>query len=191
MFPWLVTSMRSLGAEGYGIDPIVASGPNSRHILARTTLRRIEPNDVVLLTLAPRYAGYHGACGRTVLVGDPGAATVRSVEAGIEAQAICAEKLRAGVIGKDAEQAGRERMAAAGYRENFSYSGLHSIGVEEFEPPILGPSSNTVLRTNMVVSIDIPLFEACNVYGSRIEDGYLIKQGDPECLTAVERLLRK
>jgi Xaa-Pro aminopeptidase len=47
-------SMRRAGAEGTGIDTIVASGPNSRPILARSTFRRIEPDDLVLLTVAPR-----------------------------------------------------------------------------------------------------------------------------------------
>ena len=43
--------MRKMGAEGTGIDTIVASGPNANHILARTTNRVIEetgfvPNEV-------------------------------------------------------------------------------------------------------------------------------------------------
>ena len=32
------------------------------------------------------------------------------------------------------------------------YSGLHSVGVIEFEPPILGPSSSTVIEKDMVIS---------------------------------------
>ena len=65
--------MRRAGAEGTGIDTIVASGPNTRPILARSTFRRIGADDMVLLTVAPRYEGYHVAIGRPVLVGNPGA----------------------------------------------------------------------------------------------------------------------
>ena len=65
-------AMRRMGAEGTGIDTIVASGPNSRPILARSTFRIIQPDELVLLTVAPRYEGYHAAIGRPVLVGDPG-----------------------------------------------------------------------------------------------------------------------
>ena len=65
-------AMRRAGAEGTGIDTIVASGPNTRPILARSTFRPIECDDLVLLTIAPRYEGYHAAIGRVVLVGNPG-----------------------------------------------------------------------------------------------------------------------
>ena len=47
-------AMRRAGAEGTGIDTIVASGPNTRPILARSTLRTIGADDMVLLTIAPR-----------------------------------------------------------------------------------------------------------------------------------------
>lgn len=174
--------MRKAGCEGYGIDPIVASGPNAYHVLARTTTRAVDENDVVVLTLAPRYEGYHGACGRTVLVGDPGADSLAAVEAAIRAQNLCGENLMPGQVGSRVEAMGRQVMAEAGYGENFLYSGLHSVGVIEFEPPILGPSSGTVIEKDMVISVDIPLYEA-KIPGVRIEDGYLITEGGPERLT--------
>ncbi|MCK5922816.1 MAG: aminopeptidase P family protein, partial [Methylococcales bacterium] len=64
------SAMRRAGAEGTGIDTIVASGPNSRPILARSTFRQIQADELVLLTIAPRYEGYHAAIGRPVLVGN-------------------------------------------------------------------------------------------------------------------------
>lgn len=182
--------MRKMGCEGYGIDTIVASGPNAYHVLARTTNRVIEENDVVIITLAPRYEGYHGACGRTVIVGDPGEAVVKAVEASIAAQKLCAENLVAGNVGSTVEAMGRAVMQQAGYGENFLYSGLHSVGVIEFEPPILGPSSSTVIEKDMVISIDIPLFEA-PIPGVRVEDGYLITQEGNIRLTNAPWFIRK
>ncbi len=183
-------AMRRAGCEGYGIDPIVASGPNAYHILARTTTRAVAENDVVVLTFAPRYEGYHGACGRTVLVGDPGAASTAAVEAAVRAQKLCAENLLVGKVGNAVEAMGREVMAGAGYGENFLYSGLHSVGVIEFEPPILGPSSGTVIEENMVISVDIPLFEA-QIPGVRVEDGYEITADGPRRLTKAPYIIRK
>ena len=182
--------MRKMGCEGYGIDTIVASGPNAYHVLARTTNRVIEENDVVIITLAPRYEGYHGACGRTVIVGDPGEAVVKAVEASIRAQKLCAENLLPGNVGSTVEAMGRAVMQEAGYGENFLYSGLHSVGVIEFEPPILGPSSSTVIEKNMVISIDIPLFEA-PIPGVRVEDGYLITSDGNIRLTNAPWFIRK
>ena len=180
---------RKLGGECYGIDPIVASGSNAFHILGRTTTRKIEKDDIVVLTFAPRYEGYHGACGRTVTVGNPDAEAVTAIEAAVKAQEACAENLLPGRIGSEVEAIGRKIMAEAGYGDNFLYSGLHSVGVIEFEPPILGPSSSTVIQENMVISIDIPLFEH-KIARARIEDGYLITKNGNERLTTPERIIR-
>jgi Xaa-Pro aminopeptidase len=48
--------------------------------------------------------------------------------------------------------------------------------VAEFEPPIFGPSSHARLRKDMIISIDIPLFNT-PWGGLRVEDGYWISGG--------------
>jgi Xaa-Pro aminopeptidase len=166
-------AMRRAGAEGTGIDTIVASGPNTRPILARSTFRRIRPNELVLLTVAPRYEGYHAAIGRPVLVGDPGDDIRRAAEVAGRAQEACQRALRAGVEGREVEAIGRSIVAAAGLAPYFLYSGVHSVGVIEFEPPIFGPSSAAVIEQDMIISVDIPLFDA-PWGGLRVEDGYHI-----------------
>ncbi len=50
---------------------------------------------------------------------------------------------------------------------------MHSVGVIEFEPPIFGPSSAALLAPDMVISVDIPLFNT-PWGGLRVEDGYVI-----------------
>lgn len=183
-------AMRKAGCEGYGIDTMVASGVNTDHIIARTTMRKIEENDVVCVTLAPRYEGYHGACARTIVVGDPGEKFLKALDASIFAQRTCMENLNVGNIGCEVEKMGRDIMEKAGYGKNFMYSGLHSVGVTEFEPPILGPSSNTVIQNNMVISVDIPLYEA-DIHGFRTESGYLIQGGVAHSLSTVPYVIRK
>ncbi|MGA2513356.1 MAG: Xaa-Pro peptidase family protein [Candidatus Limnocylindrales bacterium] len=183
-------SMRRAGAEGTGIDTIVASGPNSRPILARSTFCRIEPNDLVLLTVAPRYEGYHAAIGRVVLVGDPGPEVRRALEAAIRAQRAASEALRPGREGREVEAVGRGIVAEAGLGEYFLYSGLHSVGVIEFEPPIFGPSSPATLKESMVISIDIPMFGA-PWGGLRIEDGYAITATGAEPLNRTPYQIQK
>ncbi len=166
-------AMRHAGAEGTGIDTIVASGPNARPILGRSTFRRIEENDVVLLTVAPRYEGYHAAIGRPVLLGRPDPQAERALEVAVQAQRACRAALRPGVEGRAVEAVGRRIVEEAGLGEHFLYSGVHSVGVIEFEPPIFGPSSSAAIEQDMVISVDIPIFNA-PWGGLRIEDGYLI-----------------
>lgn len=184
------SAMRRAGAEGTGIDTIVASGPNSRPILARSTFRRIDHDDLVLLTVAPRYEGYHAAIGRVVLVGDPGREIGLALETAIRAQEACAEGLGPGREGRQVEAIGREIVAAAGMGPYFLYSGLHSVGVIEFEPPIFGPSSPATLKQDMVISIDIPMFNA-PWGGLRIEDGYVITADGAERLDRTPYRIRK
>lgn len=174
-------AMRRAGAEGTGIDTIVASGPNSRPILARSTFRSIQRDDLVLLTIAPRYEGYHAAIGRVVLVGDPGYEIKSALEVAIQAQRACFKALRPGIEGREVEAIGRQIAAAGNLEQYFLYSGVHSVGVIEFEPPIFGPSSAATLKENMVISIDIPMFNT-PWGGLRIEDGYLITAGGAEPL---------
>ena len=183
-------AMRRAGAEGTGIDTIVASGPNTRPILARSTFRTIATDDMVLLTVAPRYEGYHGAIGRLVLVGDPGPRVRDALEVAIRAQEACARLLRPGVEGRAVEAEGRRIVAEAGLGEAFLYSGLHSVGVIEFEPPIFGPSSPAMLQPGMVISIDIPMFNT-EWGGLRVESGYLVTQEGSERLERAPYLIQR
>lgn len=182
--------MRKNGAEGYGIDTMVCSGPNADHILARTTTRVIQENDMVVLTFAPRYEGYHAACARVIFVGQVDPKQEAAMKAMSAAQTLCGKNLQVGRVGAEVEAMGRNLMTEAGYGENFLYSGLHSVGVTEFEPPILGPSSKTVIAENMVISVDIPLHEA-DIHGARIEDGYIITKDGSVCLTTAPHLTYK
>lgn len=175
------TAMRRAGAEGTGIDTIVASGPNSRPILARSTFRRIESNELVLLTIAPRYEGYHSAIGRPVLVGNSGDEIMHALDVAIQAQEACSKAMRPGIEGREVEAIGRKIVEEGGLGQYFLYSGVHSVGVIEFEPPIFGPSSPARLKKDMIISIDIPMFNT-PWGGLRIEDGYLITDSGAERL---------
>jgi Xaa-Pro aminopeptidase len=174
-------AMRSMGSEGMGIDTIVASGPNTRPILARTRLRELRRDELILLTIAPRYEGYHAAIGRPLVIGDPPDEVRRAMEVAVAAQRAAMEAMRPGVPGSAVEGAARQVVEAAGLGEYFLYCGVHSVGVIEFEPPIFGPGNHDPLQADMVLSIDVPLFHA-PWGGLRYEDGYLITQTGAEPL---------
>ncbi len=183
-------AMRRAGAEGTGIDTIVASGPNAGPILGRATFREIGRDDLVVLTVAPRYQGYHGAIGRPVFVGEPAPEARAALDAARRAQDACAALIRPGIEGREVEAAGRRVMEEAGFGPNFLYSGIHSVGLIEFEPPIFGPSSTATLEEGMVVSVDIPVFNA-PWGGLRLEDGFLVTATGAERLNETPYLLRR
>ena len=183
-------AMRRAGSEGTGIDTIVASGPNTRPILARSTFRPIEKHDLVLVTIAPRYEGYHAAIGRVILVGNPGKEVEQALAVAIQAQKACYGALHPGVEGRKVEAIGREILTEANLGQYFLYSGVHSLGVIEFEPPIFGPSSPATIKENMIISIDIPMFNT-PWGGLRVEDGYLITAAGAEPLNHTPYFIHK
>jgi Xaa-Pro aminopeptidase len=165
--------MREAGAEGFGIDTMVASGvANTAPILARSTFRTIGADDLVTVTLAPRYEGYHAALARAFLFG-PNAQLEAAIDAALRGQRAALELLVAGREGRDAASALRETLAASGAGAQMPYVPVHSVGLIEFEPPIFLSSSAAPIQVGMALSIDSPLFHG-PWGGLRIEDGFSI-----------------
>src|SRR5699024_8111141 len=157
-----------------GIDTMVASGSvNSAPIIARTTFKQIEQNELVVLTIAPRYEGYHAALARPVILGEVNPAVEEAIKAALRAQEIAQELLVPGNNGNEVDSASRKVVAEKGLEKHFVYTGGHSIGVSEFEPPSLNASFKQPIAENMVFSVDIPIF--FNDWGGfRYENGFHI-----------------
>lgn len=166
-------AMRREGAEGFGIDTMVASGiPNTQPIIARSSHRIIQANDLVTVTVAPRYEGYHAALARPFLLrSNP--EIERLVKVARDAQRRCADAMTVGTRGFEAEKIAREIVQAGNTGAHFPYVGVHSIGAVEFEPPIFASHSDDIIQAGMALSIDIPLYHA-PWGGFRIEDGFEI-----------------
>ena len=166
--------MRKNGSEGMGIDTIIGSGQkNTRPIITRTTFREILNGDHVLLTIAPRYEGYHGAIGRVVGIGEIDKNITHAYKIATQAQELVIDKMKPGETGKNLDKIARSFCEKNNFKENFAYSGIHSVGVCEFEYPIMTSWYDKEIKENMILSIDIPIFFN-NWGGLRIEDGFRI-----------------
>lgn len=184
--------MRSLGSEGMGIDTMVASGARlTRPIIARTTHKELAGDELVTLTFAPRYEGYHAAIARPVIMGTVSGDVENAINAAIHAQQAAREQMRPGTPGNLVDATAREVVAKYGLSEHFVYTGAHSIGVSEFEPPSLASTYTEELVEDMVFSIDIPLFFA-PWGGLRYESGYRVGDSGAEALqTLGEEIIRR
>ena len=105
-----------------------------------------------------------------MLVGNPGAEIRRALDVAVRPNRRVA-RVAPGIEGRAVEAIGRQIVAEGNLGQYFLYSGVHSVGVIEFEPPIFGPSSPATLKEDMVISIDIPMFNT-PWGGLRIENGY-------------------
>ena len=80
-----------------------------------------------------------------------------------------------GAVGADISGAGLDVLRKAGLIDLCVYSGIHSIGTSEFEPPILTSVSDFVVPNNSFLSIDVPLFMA-EWGGFRVETGFQVSE---------------
>jgi len=156
------------------INTIICSGKINTHpIITRTTSKKIKDGDHILLTIAPRYEGYHGAIGRVVAMGQINENIPRSYEIAIKAQEEVIKNMSPGIKGYELDKIARDVCASSNLGKYFAYSGIHSVGVCEFEPPIMTSWNTVEITKNMILSIDIPLF-FLDWGGIRIEDGFKI-----------------
>ena len=99
--------MRKMGSEGSGIDTIVGFGKaNTYPILTRTTFNKLSSGDLALLTIAPRYEGYHGVIGRPIAMGDQPKEIKHAIESAIKASEASEKMLQVGAVGADISNAG-------------------------------------------------------------------------------------
>lgn len=177
-------TMRKMGSEGSGIDTIVGFGrDNTFPILTRTTHNKLKNRDLALLTIAPRYEGYHGVIARPISVGKPIPEVKGAIEGAIKASEAIAGQLKVGARGSDISGAGLEVLRKAQLIDLCVYSGIHSVGTSEFEPPILTSKSEFIVPNNFFVSIDVPLFFA-KWGGLRVETGYLVSDDSVQRLSS-------
>ena len=104
----------------------------------------------------------------------------------MKAQDAAVAALKPGAVGKRIDRIARMSAAPKGLEKYFAYSGVHSVGVVEFEPPILTSWYEDQLAADMVFSVDIPMFGA-PWGGLRIEDGFLIGTDGAEPLQSLPR----
>ncbi len=179
--------LRDNGAEGTAVDTIVSFGrENTYPIVNRPGSNSLNKNDFGILTFGPRIHGYNPSIGRPFFIGKPQRAIVEAAKTALEAQIACQQALKPGIMGYEVEAIGRKVLKKAGLEKYFVYSGIHSVGVAEFEPPIFGPKSRDIVKQDMVLSIDIPIF-LTPWGGLRFEDGFLIMENGSKILSDYHR----
>jgi Xaa-Pro aminopeptidase len=169
------------------VDTIVAFGGKNTHpIVNRPGFTQLKREDFGLLTFGPRLHGYNPSIGRPFFVGGGHDEIVEVAKIALDAQMECEQALEPGRVGSEVEAIGRKVLSRHGLERYFVYAGIHSVGVAEFEPPILAPKSEDVVRPGMVFSIDIPIFLA-PWGGLRMEDGFLITDDGCEHISDYRR----
>jgi Xaa-Pro aminopeptidase len=185
----LEAELRRAGSEAHPFDTIVASGPRAALPHARTSGRRIEAGEWLLLDFGSRVDGYCADVTRTFLVGAQPDRRQREVyDVVCEAQGAALRGLRAGMTGKEGDALARDRIARAGFGEEFGHALGHGLGLEVHEAPRLSKVSEQALPAGAVVTVE-PGVYLPGWGGVRIEDDVALSEQGATVLTDFPREL--
>ncbi len=184
----IIYRSRKLGSEGEAFDPIVASGPRSALPHGRSTNRRLQSGEVVMIDYGCVVDGYASDVTRMIAIGEP-PAKLREAHAAVkEACRLACEAARPGMEGIQLDEVARKYLASRGFKDEFNHSLGHGLGLDVHSLPRLGPESKDLISANAVVTIEPGLYFA-DLGGVRIEDDVLVTAAGNEVLTPMSREL--
>jgi Xaa-Pro aminopeptidase len=184
----LEKSLRDEGSEGFPFPSIVASGPRSALPHARSSTRRIEAGDFLLLDFGAEHQGYCADVTRTFVVGSASAEQREVYDVVRTANESAAKRVRAGMTGRDADAIARDYIEQRGYGDLFGHSLGHGLGLEVHEAPRLAKSAEGALAEGAVVTIEPGIYRP-GWGGVRIEDDVFLGPAGPRILTEFPREL--
>lgn len=165
---------------------IVGTGPNGAFPHHQTGQTVLQPGDAVVMDIGGGLDGYSSDMTRMAVMGAPpeGYTDIHAVvEAAVQAALSAAKP---GVKAHVVDDAARGVITDAGYGQYFMHRTGHGMGVEIHEPPYLTATSQTVLETGMVFSIE-PGIYLPDRFGIRLEDIVILREGGPEVLSELPR----
>ena len=161
--------LRRLGASGPAFDTIVASGERSALPHAQPTDKPIGNNELVLVDMGARSAGYTSDMTRVAFVGAPSREVLELYKAVLEAQLAAIDVVRPGIAAERVDATARQVLRKHRLHRYFVHSTGHGLGLEIHEKPRLGQGEKTTLQAGMVVTIEPGVYLE-GVGGVRIED---------------------
>jgi Xaa-Pro dipeptidase len=168
---------------------MVQSGPNSADAgrFNRSTARRLENGDLVLIELATCVNGFWSDLTRTVAVGSPNPEVEQILALVTEAQQAALDEVRPGMTAGHIDAAARDRIASQGFAAFFTHWTGHHVGFRYHDPGFgIVPGESAKLEHGMVVTIEPGVYVRERGAGARIEDNVLVTESGHETLSRSE-----
>lgn len=170
------------GAEALSFETIALGGKNTSMPHGVPSEYTVKSGDFVLMDFGAVYDGYHSDMTRTVCVGKPSEKMEEVYNIVLDAQLKALDTVKAGITGAQLDRSARDVIKNAGYGECFGHSLGHGVGMEIHEFPTASEKSETVLKENMVVTVE-PGIYLPEEFGVRIEDFVVVTEKSCENLT--------
>ena len=159
------------GANDLAFDTIVASGSNSSMPHAVPTERKIEFGDVITIDMGCKYNGYCSDMTRTIFVGKIDEEVKKVYNLVLKNQKQTLSEMHEGAICKNIAKMVVNDFEINGY--DLIHGLGHSLGLEIHEIPNLSTKSETILKSNMIITDEPGIYIAGN-FGIRIEDTVIV-----------------
>jgi Xaa-Pro aminopeptidase len=161
--------MKQGGAEKTSFETIVASGANSALPHARSTDKKIETTDSVIVDFGAIYEGYCSDFTRTILMPKASAKLHEIYKIVEEAQRRALTVALRGAHAKDVDLAARNYIESRGYGKYFTHSTGHGVGMAVHEFPHVSFNSESILQKGHVITVE-PGIYIPGVGGVRLEE---------------------
>jgi Xaa-Pro dipeptidase len=165
---------------------LVQSGPNTADAgrFNRSTGRRLENGDLVLIELATCVNGYWSDLTRTEPVGSPKAEVAEILALVKDAQQTAVNAVRPGVSARHIDALARDKIAAQGLSSFFTHHTGHHVGFRYHDPGFLIlPGESATMEPGMVITIEPGVYVRERGAGARIEDNVLVTASGHEVLS--------
>jgi len=180
--------MKLEGAEGTSFEPLLMSGENAWLPQRIASNRKLREGELILFDMGAIYQGYRSDLTRTFSLGGLKGEQRRIFEVAYRAQQVAIAAIRPGKRAEEIDQIARETIKKEGLGKYFPHLTGHGLGLSIHEEPIIDRSVGTMLKPNMVVTVEPGIYLA-GVGAARVEDMVLITETGYELLTETEREL--
>lgn len=168
------------GADGPSFPTMVLFGAKSASPHAVPSHdAKLRTGDLILIDFGAKYEGYCSDTTRTFVFGKASSVQKARYDRVLTSQKAGVAAVRAGVRAAEVDAVSRGMLEGEGC---FKYALGHGVGLEIHELPMLRGSSDTVLKSGMVLTVEPGLYIPGRG-GIRIEDTVLVTDGGREILT--------
>lgn len=157
--------------------------------IAQPSDYRLKKGDLIRFDGGCSYMGYPCDMSRSAVLGPPDEKLRKYYDAILEGEQLAIEMAEPGVKPSTIFEAAVEKVRKKGIPHFQRHHTGHGLGVEGYDPPLIGPNVDTPLEDGMVLCFETPYYEV-GWGGPMIEDIVAITNKEPCFLTKFSTELR-